>query len=207
MRDFIFAFTCIFPAAAGAFMYKRVPAANRPFIYTLWLAVLVELVQTCAIVYDIGWLKAANYNLFLLINLALYLWFFRLHNIIKNTTCYILFITAILLHSMELVIAGEWFVIRKTSAFESIVILVYSTNLLTSVILNTRGKLFADLLFIVLLASIITALFDILQTVIVWIPEHSHEIQTLLKSISYNWVNALCYLFIFYGILCLKLKN
>lgn len=204
MLNFDLAISCAIPAVAGIIIFKKVPWKYRPFIYTIWLAVVVEIVAKIYLRSALG--LAIDYNLFFITNLILFLWFFKINNVFSVTVSYWIFGVAVLLHSIEIYQAGYFKMCMRTSAYESVVILIGCINLLSTIILETRRYLLTDFEFIILIATIINCSFDLLNISISWTLPLESIIQNKVARIYYV-VNALTYLLIFYGILCLKWKR
>ncbi len=204
MLNFDLAISCAIPAVAGIIIFKKVTWKYRPFIYTIWLAVVVEIVAKIYLRSALG--LAIDYNLFFITNLILFLWFFKINNVFSVTVSYWIFGVAVLLHSIEIYQAGYFKMCMRTSAYESVVILIGCINLLSTIILETRRYLLTDFEFIILIATIINCSFDLLNISISWTLPLESIIQNKVARIYYV-VNALTYLLIFYGILCLKWKR
>ena len=201
MLNFDLAISCAVPAVAAIVTFNKVPLRYRPFIYTIWLAVVVEIVAKICLRSALG--LAIDYNLFFITNLILFLWFFKMNKIFTATVAYCIFGLAVLLHSFEIYQAGYFKMCMRTSAFESVIILIGSINLLSTIILETHRSLLTDFQFIMLIATIINCSFDLLNISISWTMPLESIIQNKVARIYYV-VNALTYFLIFYGILCLK---
>lgn len=204
MLNFDLAISCVLPAIAALATFKKIPPSYQPFIYTIWLAVVVEIIAKIYLRSALG--LAIDYNLFFIANLILFLWFFRVNKIFSKTTCYWILGFAVLLHSFEIYQAGYFKMCMITSGFESVVILIGCINLLSRIILETHRSLLIDFEFIVLIATIINCSFDLLNISISWVMPLESILQNKVARIYYV-VNAFSYLLIFYGILCLKWKK
>ena len=69
---YLLALTCSIPAIAGIVFWKIVEVKFRPFVYSLWLAVPVELVAIYSDGIKSRLLIAVDYDFFLTANIALF---------------------------------------------------------------------------------------------------------------------------------------
>ena len=159
---------CVLPCIAAVVFFKNIPVNARPFIYALWLMLPTEIAGRFSDIAHLPWIKTTAYNCFQLANLALFLWFFYLYSVISRYFCYILFVAAFLLHTAELIIEGKWIFFEKTYIVESLIFVVYCTKMITPLILESKKNLLTDFMFIILAATIVTSLFEILQATMVF---------------------------------------
>ena len=204
---YFLALFCVLPALASIVLWKSIQQNCRPFIYTIWLAVFVEIIGIYSTEIHFYPLLAADYNIFIMLNIGLFLRFFYLTEAFSGKTCFLLFALIIVCFVFEYLYNGKLMILYKSSLVANCIIIVGCTKILPYVIFSEKGNLLKNFLFTILVASIIMYSFSILQVLIGWIIPLSKSLTIKLSEITFFWVNALSYLIIFYGLLCLKLKK
>jgi hypothetical protein len=89
------AMSCLVPALAGIYQYKKIQRTYHPFIYMMILTVVVETIVYFAkdSVFEAYWPLAVN--LYTLVNFTLYLYFTKINGYINAGSMRWLFVTAI----------------------------------------------------------------------------------------------------------------
>lgn len=204
---YFLALFCVLPALASIVFWKNVRENSLPFVYTIWLAVFVELIAIYARQNHLYTLQAIDYNIFIMTNIALFLWFFYLNHSFEKKICYLLFLVIFVCFFIEYLYNRKLLVFYKSSLFANAIIVVGCTKMMTTIIFSVKGSLLKSFVFIILVASIVMYSFSILQVLTGLIIPLSIRLTIKLSEITFFWINALSYLIIFYGFLCLKLKK
>jgi hypothetical protein len=73
----------LFPAIAGIFLFRKIQKEYKPFIYVVWLGVLMESTLLITPSEEIwAYFNYTKHNIYQLFEFVLYLWFFK--NILKD---------------------------------------------------------------------------------------------------------------------------
>jgi hypothetical protein len=206
MLSFLMAISCLIPFIISLIINKRIDKKIYPFVYTIWLAVITEVLVGLGKALHLDAIKLVVYNLFLFINFALILWFFTLQKLYTFKKAFIIFSIVSAINIVELIMLPHWSLIMKTSTLESVFIIMGFVQLITKDIFHNKTNPLKSFIFIISAATILVSLFDIYNTVLVWFLDIERNMQIKI-TIIYNTINSISYFIIAYALLCLPTKT
>ena len=192
---------CILPAIVGIYKFKQMDAVQHPFVYSIWLSVMVEVIARWAWFAKNKQVYNTNYNVFMVLNFALCLWFFSNLKVIKKTWVLILIAVSIVLKFSENHYFTQWHLLNISSIFECAFLIIFSVKILAQNILFTEKKLVISPIFIITISLLVLNLFDILNTILGWIFPISKSLTNTVNTI-FVVVNALVYITYTHAFLC-----
>lgn len=206
MFNFLLAITCIIPATIGLLLYQKIDKKLYPFIYTILLAVVTELIAVVCIHLHFESAYNINYNVFSLLNLYFFVKLFIKYQVVDIKWHYPIMLTTLFLYIIELLIYKQFQVIMRASMISSLFIVIGCINILGRNIFVFKSPLYRNTQFILFISTIILYLFDIFNSAIGWVVPLPEAIQEKIALI-FRLINAASYLLISYGLLCLYPKK
>jgi hypothetical protein len=204
--NFLLAITCIIPATIGLLLYQKIDKKLYPFIYTILLAVVTELIAVVCIHLHFESAYNINYNVFSLLNLYFFVKLFIKYQVVDIKWHYPIMLTTLFLYIIELLIYKQFQVIMRASMISSLFIVIGCINILGRNIFVFKSPLYRNTQFILFISTIILYLFDIFNSAIGWVVPLPEAIQEKIALI-FRLINAASYLLISYGLLCLYPKK
>lgn len=194
--------SCIVPALTGTVLHKKQGKKFYPAIYQMWLFVITELITSVALHYNNIIVFSFAYNVFGIINLALVLYFFYKQNFVKIKHILVLLVICIVLKLLNTQLDTPWGLLRQSTIYDSLVVVVLSVMVLQKMLLNpSNQKLITSALFMLMITYIFSYSFDALNTVVGWIFPVSKTLIAQLNSILV-YSSIISYLFFTYVFLC-----
>lgn len=203
---YIVVLNCSIPAFFGCFYRERIDKSVYPFIYSLVLTLITELLAILSEIENIVYLKSIVYNIFLVANFALFLHFFVLNKIFtKKTTLYLFYLIA-LANLLEVVLMPKNSIIMLTSILESAVITIGCLKMISNAVFFSKEPLIYNFIFIVAFSTIVLSLFDIFNSIVCYSVILTVELKYRISFI-YKTVNGSYYLVLTYAFYCLLWKK
>ena len=192
---------CIIPTIVGVFRFKQMDASIHPFVYSIWLSVVVEIIARWAWFIKNTLIFSINYNLFMVLNFSLLICFFINLKVIKQKWAAALVALSIALKLAEYHYSSKFQILNLSSIFECVFLALLSIKSLSTIILFNNDQLTRSARFVILVSLLIISLFDILNTILGWVFPISSDLTKNVNSI-FVIANALVYLSYTYAILC-----
>lgn len=164
-QAFLFSLSILAPAITGVIRYRHIPVSYHPIIYLLLLGLANELV-CYHFFYNSS--NALPTNIYFLCEFLLFAWqFHNWKNILRVRWLYLLLITV-----MTLLWVAENIVLGKLTVFSpvfqvvySLVLILLAINQLSWLVVNDRGRIIFNPLFIISIAVIIFFSYKVLTEI------------------------------------------
>jgi hypothetical protein len=161
---FILSLSIVIPITIGSVRYRYLPASYRPLLYILLIGFLNEMICYCFFYNN----NAVPNNIYLLVEFLLFaVQFRRWGNILHNKWVY-----GIMIFSLTAVWVVEDIVFRKIVVFSpwfqiaySFVLILIAVSQLNWLIVNERGNIIKNPIFIICIAMIIFYSYKVLTEV------------------------------------------
>jgi hypothetical protein len=206
--SFLLAMTCVIPAVAGIYRFKKIGNQYHPFIYMMILVVLLETIIYFGVKFpDFGRFSRVSINIYMLLNLGLFLYFVHLNNYLGKKRMQFLLAVALLIALLNYIYEGSFIkTFYYLLCFVSVVMLVISINILTKQIMETKYKLVNNFWFWASSFSVLYNAFNFLifgTYIFVFFKINNGK---NVGSIQ-HYANAICYLFFALAILKIPKKE
>jgi hypothetical protein len=168
--------------------------------------VVTELIAALCIYLNLESAYNISYNIFSLLNLYFFIKLFVNYQVLDKKWHYTIMLTTLFLYIIEILIYKQFQVIMRASIISSLFIVIGCINILGRNIFVFKSPLYRNTQFILFISTIVLYLFDIFNSAIGWIVPLPEALQEKIALI-FRLINAVSYLLISYGLLCLYPKK
>lgn len=193
---YVLAMTCLLPAIAGIWRYKKMHPEFRPLVYMMVFAVLLETVLYVAKKYGYIIYALPVVNLYMLLNLSFFLYFVKINRYINEKMMRGLLVTALAVLMFNY-IHEEYNMLKVyyyLMCFVSLVMLAIVINILSRQTMVVKYKLVNNFWFWFSSFSIIYNAFTLLIFGLYFFAM-SDSPKGKAIGVIHHFVNAACYLF------------
>lgn len=164
-QAFLFSLSILAPAITGVIRYRNIPVSYHPIIYLLLVGLTNEL--TCYFFFYNS-SNALPTNIYFLCEFILFAWqFHNWKNILRIRWLYVLLITGMLaLWVVENIVMGRLFIFSPVFQVSySLALVLLAINQLSWLVVNDRGRIIANPVFIISIAVIIFFSYKVLTEI------------------------------------------
>jgi hypothetical protein len=162
--SFLLAMVCILPAATGIYRFKKIDSRYHSFIYMMILVVLLETIIYIGVKFpEFGKFSRVSINIYMLLNLSLFLYFVNQNNYLGKKTMQFLMSLALLIALFNYIHEGSFIkTFYYLLCFVSAVMLMISIDILSRQTMAIKYKLVNNCWFWISSFSIIYNAFTLL---------------------------------------------
>jgi hypothetical protein len=206
--SYLLSMACVIPAVTGIYRFKKTGNQYHPFIYMMILVVLLETIIYLGVKFPaLGRFSGVSINIYMLLNLGLFLYFVHLNNYLGKKVLQILLAIALLIALFNYIYEGSFIrTFYYLLCFVSAVMLVISIDILSKQIMETKYKLVNNFWFWVSSFSVLynAVNFLIFGTYIFALFKINNG-----KSVGsiQHYVNTICYIIFAFAILKIPKKD
>jgi hypothetical protein len=205
---FVIAMSCVIPAVAGLCRYNSIGNNYHPFVYMMWLSVMMEILDYLGIKHLVPieiWM--ITINIYMLGNFALFLFFVRINDYLSEKTMWILVISAVLVYVFNAFFIFSFFApYFYLLCFVSAAMLIISIDILSRQMMAVKYKLVKNFWFWMSSFSIIYNAFTLLIFGLYFFAIRQTPKGNTIGNIQHI-ANALCYVFFAIAILKIPTKK
>lgn len=199
---FVLAMSCILPALTGLIIYRHAALHIRSFIHIMWLAVGAELIARVGVSLLDKNITGTVYNIYIILNIYLYLLFFYACGTLKKQALYILLILSAMVWTGCLALQRTLQSIAMYAhMFNGIIIVILTTQLLGRQVFRSRELLFRNFYFWFAIGAVLQYLFFIFITSLMLLGTGYDLLRTKMFFL-YAYVNAASYILFTIALLC-----
>ena len=206
--SYLLSMACVIPAVIGIYRLNKIGNQYHPFVYMMILVVLLETIIYFGVKFpDLGRFSRVSINIYMLLNLSLFLYFVHLNNYLGKKIMQGLLIIALLIALLNYIYEGSFIkTFYYLLCFVSVVMLVISIDILTKQIMETKYKLVNNFWFWVSSFSVIYNAFNFLIfgtfIFVLFKINNGKDVGSIQ-----HYANAICYLFFAFAILKIPKKD
>lgn len=196
--SFCLAMSCSIPAFIGMFRYKKLSPLVQKFAYIVFLALLTELLAKNFIELKCRTAVVVTYNIYILLNLFLYVIFFTATRVLQQKSKYLLSIFVIIIWLLFFIVYHWQKVYMLVQAVSGIFYCILAIALLNKNLFTTKIQFLNNSLVIISIGILLQYLFFGLNVLTMFITTLStHTRSSIFKT--YEIANAFSYLLFAYA--------